>query len=78
MSKDSIRIQLGSIQKGSHGAKALKKELGQLPGVLSVAVGENHVSVDFDSTGISAGRIGQAVSELGYQAGQTDYEPHIM
>lgn len=79
MSKESAYFILDDIS-GSHGAKELKRELGRFPGVLSVSVNaeKNSLAVDFDSTGVDAGRLKRHVEKLGYNAELEKNEEHIM
>lgn len=75
MSKASVYFTLGDIDN-KHDEKAIKRELDTLPGVLSVSVsdGSGRVAVDYDTTGVQAGRIEKQLEKLGYQVldSQTD------
>ena len=66
MAKANACFTVGGIS-GKHDVKEIKRELDTLPGVLSVAVSnESLVSVDFDTTGVQAGRIEKQVTDMGY------------
>lgn len=75
MAKTSVYFTLGDLHD-RHDEKTIKRELDTLPGVLSVSVsdGSGRVAVDFDTTGVQAGRIGGQLEKLGYQVldAQTD------
>ena len=75
MAKASAYFHLDEVPD-KHGEKAIKRELDTLPGVLSVSVSGDtgRVAVDFDTTGVQAGRIGGQLEKLGYQVldAQTD------
>lgn len=79
MAKESVYYNLSDLS-GKHDVKNIKKELDTFPGVLSVSVNEekNSVAVDFDSTGVSAGRIAKKLEELGYTVEDFKIEPHAM
>lgn len=64
----------------SHGEKKLKRELGTLPGVLSVSISDRtgNIAVDFDSTGQSTDEIGKRIKELGYDIRSVSLAKHIM
>lgn len=67
MTKANACFTVGGIS-GKHDVKEIKRELDTLPGVLSVTVSnESLVSVDFDTTGVQAGRIEKQLTEMGYQ-----------
>lgn len=67
MTKASAWFTVGGIS-GKHDVKEIKRELDTLPGVLSVTVSnDSRVSVDFDTTGVQAGRIEKQLTEMGYQ-----------
>ena len=67
MTKASACFTVGGIS-GKHDVKEIKRELDTLPGVLSVTVSnESLVSVDFDTTGVQAGRIEKQLTDMGYQ-----------
>ena len=74
MTKANACFTVGGIS-GKHDVKEIKRELDTLPGVLSVTVSnESLVSVDFDTTGVEAGRIGKQLTEMGYQVVNTKTE----
>lgn len=79
MSKASVCFTLGNLDS-RHDRKAIKQELGALPGVLSVSVGSgsNRVAVDFDTTGVQGGHIGKQLEKMGYQVLNCSEENHIM
>lgn len=65
---------------GSHAEKAIKRELGTLPGVNSVSISDEtgNIAVDYDSTGVSTERIGKKLSELGYDIRSVSLAKHKM
>lgn len=64
----------------SHAEKELKRELGTLPGVLSVSISDRtgNIAVDFDSTGQSTEKIGKKIKELGYDIRSVSLAQHVM
>ena len=75
MANASVYFTLGGPYD-KHDEKTIKRELDTLPGVLSVSVsdGSGRVAVDYDTTGVQAGRIEKQLEKLGYQIvdSQTD------
>ena len=67
MTKASACFTVGGIS-GKHDVKEIKREPDTLPGVLSVTVSnDSRTSVDFDTTGVQADRIGKQLTDMGYQ-----------
>ena len=62
-----------------HDAKALKKGLDTLPGVLSVSVDAAHsrIAVDYDSTGVQQRQIAHKLCKLGYDIMEDHRAEHI-
>lgn len=79
MAKASAYFNLGDLPD-KHDEKAIKRELDALPGVLSVSVGDSsgRVAVDYDTTGVQAGRIGKQLEKLGYQVLSSQTDDHTM
>jgi len=68
MAKETANIQVRGMSC-EHCAKAVKKELDKIPGVMSVSVSvdEGTVSVDYDSTGTNLEQIKEGINEAGYE-----------
>lgn len=79
MSKQSAYFAVPDFLSG-HDAKEVKRSLAALPGVLSVAVGDNRdaVSVDYDSTGTDAGRIEKALRAFSGGIRLETVDEHLM
>lgn len=79
MSKASVYFTLSDIN-GKHDSKEIKRELDKLPGVISVSVNDRaeHLSVDFDTTGVDHDRIQSRLEKLGYEVLNSRLENHIM
>lgn len=79
MSKASIDFTLGNC-RSKHGSKEIKRELDSLKGVLSVSVNNEteHVSVDFDTTGVDGDRIQDKLETLGYEVLDARIQNHRM
>ena len=79
MSKCSAYFSLNNID-GKHDVKEIKKEIGTIHGVLSVSVNDNsdRVAVDYDTTGVDAGRLVNKIQKLGYSIVDIKTENHIM
>lgn len=67
MSMESVYFRVDRL-RDAHDAKALKRALDSLPGVISVSISqEKHtVAVDYDSTGVQEDRLRQTICGLGY------------
>ena len=67
MAHESAYFKLGRTD-GRHDAKALKKGLDALPGVMSVSVNlkNGNVAVDYDDTGVTQAQIQRQVESLGF------------
>ncbi|MGM9607531.1 MAG: heavy-metal-associated domain-containing protein [Oscillospiraceae bacterium] len=79
MAKASAYFDLGDLPD-KHDEKAIKRELDALPGVLSVSVSDSsgRVAVDYDTTGVQAGRIEKQLEKLGYQIVDSQADDHTM
>ncbi|HEX3026567.1 MAG TPA: heavy metal-associated domain-containing protein [Clostridia bacterium] len=79
MSKQSVYYSLDDIVT-RHDAKALKKGIDQISGVISVSVNthDKKIAVDYDSTGTNGPEIMDKISRLGFKASLTEHEDHIM
>lgn len=79
MSKQSVYYSLDDIVT-RHDAKALKKGIDQISGVISVSVNthDKKIAVDYDSTGTNDSEIMDKISRLGFKASLTEHEDHIM
>ena len=67
MAHESAYFKLGRTD-GRHDAKALKKGLDALPGVMSVSVNlkNGNVAVDYDDTGVTQAQIQRQVESRGF------------
>ena len=79
MPKASAYFSLGNAGD-KHDAKAIKRELAALPGVLSVSISSssNRIAVDFDTTGVQPERIKKQLEMLGYPVLGSETENHRM
>lgn len=77
MPKESAYYMIGNLN-GKHDAGLVKKQIGQLPGVLSVSVNaaDARLAVDFDNTGVSEEKIVGRLQELGYEITSEDPYNH--
>ena len=79
MSKASVYFTLRNVD-GKHEVKQIKRELGSIPGVISVSVNDTteRVAVDFDTTGVETERVQNKLEKLGYEVLDSKLENHIM
>lgn len=77
MPKESAYFTLRNIN-GKHGYKEIKKELGVVPGVISVSVSDNHVAVDYDNSGVQKRELEDKINGMGYDILVDKAEEHIM
>lgn len=79
MAKASVYFTLDDIG-GRHDAKDIKRELGALPGVISVSTNDSadRIAVDFDTTGISTRSIEKHLEGMGFGIVDSKTDTHIM
>ena len=79
MSKTSAYFTLKDLHSG-HDARKIKQELSRLPGVLSVSISEDShcAAVDYDTTGVQAGRIQKELESLGFRPSDSRVKNHVM
>ena len=77
MAKESAYFDLKNLED-KHDTKKIKNGIEELPGIISVSVGNKRVCVDFDSTGTSQSKIQKQLSELGYDVTSSSLEEHTM
>ncbi len=79
MPKESVYYMIGNLN-GKHDAGLVKKQLDELPGVLSVSVNveDARLAVDFDNTGVNEGKIVGRLRELGYEITSDNSQNHMI
>jgi copper chaperone CopZ len=79
VAKASVYYQIDTEQT-RRDFKGVKRELGQIPGVLSVSLNRlnGRLAVDYDDSGVGVEQISRRLRKIGLDATPAGQEDHVM